>query len=187
MSVCSSLRNVAVANGPPLANSSVGIDEKREIMTKYAKETTLLNSIVIAKSGEVELSPEPMPHEWITSGSPRVRKRVLSRSSDLTSALVVWDCTAGSFYWHFDVEETLLIISGEAFLQNGDGTETRFGAGDVGFFPAGTSCNWRVAEHVRKVAVLREPMWRPVGMVLKGWRKMLRTVGFTTAKAPATA
>jgi len=54
------------------------------------------------------------------------------------------------------------------------GKEHRFGAGDIAFFPAGTACSWRVTEHIRKVAVVRETMWRPLGFVLKVSKKILR-------------
>jgi len=55
-----------------------------------------------------------------------------------------------------------------------DGQEHRFGAGDIAFFPAGTACTWRIAEHIRKVAVVRETIWRPLGFVLKVSKKILR-------------
>ena len=102
---------------------------------------------------------------------------MLVRSRDYTESVVVWDCTAGSFRWHYSQDETLFVITGEAFLQLENGDERRFGPGDVGFFHAGTTCTWRVADYIRKVAVVRETMWRPLGMCLKGWKKMLRVVG----------
>ena len=54
------------------------------------------------------------------------------------------------------------------------GKEHRFAGGDIAFFPAGTTCTWRVTEHIRKVAVIRETMWRPLGFVLKVSKKILR-------------
>ena len=60
-------------------------------------------------------------------------------------------------------------------LENGE--ERRFGPGDVGFFPAGTTCTWRVATYILKVAVLRESIWRPLGYCLKAWKKILRMLG----------
>jgi len=55
-----------------------------------------------------------------------------------------------------------------------DGEEHRFGAGDIAFFPAGTACTWRVTEYIRKVAVVRETIWPPLGFVLKVSKKILR-------------
>ena len=150
--------------------SVVGTDQGQE-------QSALLRSIVMATPADIELNPEPIPQEWILSGAPVSRSRNLVRSRDWTSTVVVWDCTAGSFRWHYSQDEAILVISGEAFLQLENGTERRFGAGDVGFFPAGTTCTWRVADYIRKVAVLRESMWRPLGFCLKIWNKFLRVVG----------
>lgn len=146
-------------------------------------ESALLRSIVMASPANVELNPEPIPQEWMLSGAPVARSRNLVRSHDWTSTVVVWDCTAGSFRWHYNQDEAILVISGEAFLVLENGAERRFGPGDVGFFPAGTTCTWRVADYIRKVAVLRESMWRPLGFCLKIWKKFLRIVGLA-GKSP---
>ena len=141
------------------------------------RESALLRSIVTATPATTELGPESIPQEWILSGAPVARGTVLARSRDWTSSTVVWDCTEGSFRWHYSQDETVYFLSGEAFLQLENGEERRFGAGDLGFFPAGTTCTWRVAGQCRKVAVLRETMWRPLGLCLKAWKKALRMVG----------
>ncbi|HTA24119.1 MAG TPA: cupin domain-containing protein [Terriglobales bacterium] len=105
------------------------------------------------------------------------------RSRDWTSTVVVWDCTAGRFRWHYGQDEVILVVSGEAFLLLENGDERRFGAGDVGFFPAGTTATWRVADYIRKVAVVRETVWRPLGFCLKVWKKLLRMAGLS-GKSP---
>jgi len=142
-----------------------------------------LRSVVMATPANVELQPEPIPQEWILTGAPVARSKNLARSRDLTSSVVVWDCTAGSFRWHYGQDETVLFISGEAFLIYENGEERRFGPGDLAFFPSGTICHWRVADYVKKVAVLRESMWPPLGFCLKAWKKLLRVVGLT-GKSP---
>ena len=124
----------------------------------------------------VELQPEPIPPEWILSGAPVARSHKLLTSHDWTSTIVVWDCTAGHFTWRYGQDEVILVVSGEAFLINDKGEERRFGPGDIGFFPAGTLATWRVADYIRKVAVLRETMWRPLGFILKVSKKLLRIV-----------
>jgi len=111
------------------------------------------------------------------SGSPVTRTVNVVRSRDWTSNIVVWECSAGCFRWHYVKDETLVVISGEAFISDDNGQERRLGPGDLGFFPAGTSCIWRVPEGVKKIAILRETMWRPIGVCLKVWKKLLRTVG----------
>jgi len=139
--------------------------------------------IVTATPANVELQPEPIPPEWILSGTPVARSHKLATSHDWTSTIVVWDCTAGSFKWHYGQDEVILVISGEAVRIKENGEEQRFGPGDLGFFPAGTSCTWRVDDHIRKVAVLRESVWRPLGFVLKVLKKLLRIMGFV-GKSP---
>jgi len=146
-------------------------------------DSAILRSIVMAAPATVELAPDPIPQEWISSGTPIARSKTLVRSRDWTSSVVVWDCTAGSFRWHYSQDETILVISGEAFLLLENGEERRFGAGELGFFPAGTTCSWRVAHNIRKVAVLRESMLRPLGFCLKAWKKLLRVVGLA-GKSP---
>lgn len=146
-------------------------------------ESALLGSIVMVNPANVELTPEPIPQEWILSGSPVARSKHLVRSRDWTSSVVVWDCTAGRFRWHYNQDEAILVLSGEAFLLLENGSERRLGPGDVGFFPAGTTCTWRVADNIRKVAVLKENIWRPVGLGLKVWKKLLRVVGLA-GKSP---
>jgi uncharacterized cupin superfamily protein len=150
---------------------------------KTHTESAILRSITTATPASVELDLEPIPQEWILSGEPIARSKTLTRSRDWTSAIVVWDCTAGTFRWHYSQDETVLFLSGEAFLQLENGEERRFGPGDLGFVPAGTTCTWRVADSVRKVAVLRESMWRPLGFCLKAYKKLLRVVGIS-GKSP---
>lgn len=140
-------------------------------------------AIVMATPSTEELQPEPIPPDWILSGTPDARSKTLARSHDWASHIVVWECTPGSFRWHYSTDEVLIVLSGEAFLINEKGGERRFGPGDLGFFPAGTSCTWRVSQPIRKIAVLREPMWRPLGFGLKVWNKVLRVVGLS-GKSP---
>lgn len=104
------------------------------------------------------------------------------RSHDLTSDIVVWECTAGRFECHYSQDEVVMVVAGEVFITHQNGEEQRLGPGDLGFFPAGTSCVWRVPVSVRKIAVLRETMWRPVGLGLKIWKRLLRTVGISAAR-----
>jgi len=143
----------------------------------------MAKSIVMATAATIDLDPEPIPRDWILSGAPEARSRKLARSHDWTSHIVIWDCTPGTFSWHYSMDEVVIFVSGEAFMTNGSGEERRFGAGDLGFFPAGSTCTWRVTEHIRKVGVLRETIWRPLGLGLKLWKKLLRMTGLT-AQSP---
>lgn len=90
---------------------------------------------------------------------------------------MVWDCTPGTFSWYYDMDETIIVISGEAYMIGQGGEERRFGAGDLGFFPAGTRCTWRITQTLRKVGVLKENIGRPLGFGIKVCRKLLRIIG----------
>lgn len=136
-----------------------------------------LDGVVMGTAETCELSSEPINEQWISSGSPVARSKLVARTRDWCSSLVVWDCTAGNFCWRYGQDEVIVIISGELVLLREDGTERRFSSGDYVFFPAGTVANWRVDTYVRKVAFLKEPVWRPLGFALKVCNKVLRIAG----------
>jgi uncharacterized protein len=123
----------------------------------------------------IDLQPEPIPAQWILSGTPEARGSKLTRSDDRTSSVVVWECTPGAFKWNYSQDETALILSGEAFITTEDGAERQLRPGDLVFFPAGSSCTWRITACVRKSAVLRETMWPALGLALKAVKKLMRT------------
>jgi hypothetical protein len=52
---------------------------------------------------------------------------------------------------------------GEVFITE-KSEERRLGQGDMAFFPAGSSCVWRVTDRVRKVAVMRKSLGYPLGL-----------------------
>ena len=149
----------------------------------------MAKEIVMVTPATIDLGSAtlPLPSNWVLSGNPESRTKELVRSHDWNSQVVVWDCTPGVFKWHYDQDEVILVLSGEAIMINEKGEEVgRLGAGDMGFFPAGTTCTWRITTHLRKVAVLRETMWRPLGFALKVWKKFLRTIGLTKKTSLST-
>jgi uncharacterized protein len=131
-------------------------------------------SIVIAAAATADLKAAPIARDWILDGSPETRNKLIAKSFDQTSAILVWDCTAGRFNWHYGTDETLVVTSGEAFISDQNGGERQIGPGDVVFFPAGTSATWRVPKYIRKVALLRQTMPRPVGYGVRAWNLLLR-------------
>ena len=136
----------------------------------------------------VELKTEFQPFDpaIVTGGTPGSRSKTLSVSRDRLSDVILWECTAGHFNWHFNRDEVIFALSGAAFIIEADGSERCMAAGDVVFFPAGTSCSFRVDDHFRKVAVLRETLTRPEGYLLKVWKKLVR-IAFPFTAAPAIA
>jgi uncharacterized cupin superfamily protein len=135
-----------------------------------------LSSIVIAPPADVELAPAPIPADWILAGTPEARSRQLARSQDGASSVMAWSCTAGRFNWHYTVDETVHVISGEVFVTDENGEERRLGPGDMAFFPAGSRSTWRVPVEVRKLAVCRQAMPRPFAFALRAWNKAARTM-----------
>lgn len=134
-------------------------------------------SIVLAAAAEADLNLEPIPNAWISGGSPVASSKKLAKSADFTSYVMVWECTPGTFTWHYNKDETLVVVSGEVFITDGEKPERRLGPGDWAFFPGGSSAHWRVTQTVRKVAVLRETMPRPLGMAVRVTKAVLRKVG----------
>ena len=130
-------------------------------------------SIVIADPATVALELAPIAPDWIVEGNPVARAKELARSDDGTSVVVAWSCTAGRFHWHYSVDETVHVISGEVFVTNDDGHERRLGPGDMAFFPAGSSSTWRVPTSVRKLAVCRHSLPQPLGLALRAWKKLI--------------
>ena len=61
----------------------------------------------------------------------------------------VWTCGVSTFNWHYDSEETSLIVEGEVVVNYGD-TSVSFAAGDLVVFPKGLSCVWQVKKPVKK-------------------------------------
>ena len=135
------------------------------------------NAIVTASPATLELDQiGSIPTDWVIGDKVETRSKMLSRTRDWTANVVVWECGAGSYRWHYNQDEFIIVISGGGFMTNDKGEERWFGPGDVAFFPAGSNANWRHPDHFRKVAVLKESLWRPLGMGLKVWKKALRTL-----------
>jgi uncharacterized protein len=134
-------------------------------------------SIVIEAAASADLKPAPISTDWILAGRPEARSKLLARSHDRTSSIVVWECTPGRFDWHYSEDETVVILSGEVFITTERGEERRLGQGDMGFFPAGSSCTWRVTDRIKKVAVLRKDLPPLLGIGVRGWHLLLRIAG----------
>ncbi len=137
--------------------------------------------IVFAAPADIELGPNPINPDWIIDGKPVARSRRLAESADGTSSVMAWTCTPGRFQWHYAVDETVHIISGEVFVTDEQGRTHRLGPGDMAFFPAGSRSVWEVTKDLRKLAVCRHSMPRPFGVVLRAYNKLFhRLTGFPT-------
>lgn len=109
-------------------------------------------------ANSVPMVDAPIEPSWIIEGTPRARISATSAGFDGTGGAAVWDCTAGTFRWHFVREETVVIMEGEVHVTAQDGTQRVLRVGDIAFFRAGTWATWRIDTYVRKVAHTRRPL-----------------------------
>ena len=82
-----------------------------------------------------------------------VRKPTEAEKKEMQSK-PVWSCGVSVFDWHYDSEETALIVEGDVTVEYNGGS-IRFGAGDYVVFPQGLSCVWKVAAPVKKHYVFK--------------------------------
>lgn len=123
---------------------------------------------------DVELRPSPIVPDWIVAGAPVAQVAELMRSDDETSFTVVWDCTAGTFDWTYNVDETIHIVEGTIVLSDAGNPPRRLGPGDVVFFPKGSKVRWEVESYVKKVAFFRKVVPNPMTGVYKMLRRIKR-------------
>ncbi len=135
------------------------------------------NSIIKVTPADLELEVGAFPAEWVLSGNPEMRSKLLLKTPDWLVHVVAWECGAVSYKWHYANDEAYVVISGEGFMTDEKGEERRFAAGDVAFFAAGTTATWRHPDHFKKIAFLKESVGRPVGFLLKVFCKLLRVTG----------
>lgn len=124
----------------------------------------------------VELRAAPIERSWIKEGAPAARNAVLSKSADGLASTLVWDCTAGKFDWHYDIDETIYFLEGSATIDDGQGTVKTFTAGDVLFLPRGAVCHWHVESYVRKVAFCRRTQPKLIGLAMRAVGRIQRMV-----------
>ncbi|UWU73945.1 cupin domain-containing protein [Bradyrhizobium huanghuaihaiense] len=117
----------------------------------------------------VELTPSPIEPSWIIEGRPEARSHLLSKSAFKTWWTMIWSCTEGKFNWHYDFDETVVILEGSIMLEVDGAAPTRYGAGDVILFRTGSHAKWHVEERVKKVAFCRRP---PLGFAIRAARML---------------
>jgi len=120
----------------------------------------------------VEMRPAPIDPSWIVEGSPMARVASVSRGVDGLSWTDVWDCTAGRFVWHYEIDETVHILEGGAHVVDANGTHWDLRPGDVVTFRVGTAASWHVPDYVRKVAFCSEVVPRPLTALMGVERKL---------------
>ncbi len=134
-----------------------------------------LNLIETASTAS-NLAPSPIEPSWIIDGNPVAQSALLSKSADGLSWTVVWQCSEGKFNWHYDIDESLVILEGSIVLESDTMPPTRYGPGDTILFRNGAHARWHVERSVRKLAFCRKtpPVW--VGFGLQLFSKIKRTI-----------
>jgi uncharacterized cupin superfamily protein len=134
-------------------------------------------SVLIASVSSAEASLVPMPAGMVVDGAPSSGSKMLGMSRDGNSIMWVWECTLGTFIWHYNEDETVYIISGEVFVSTKGGEERRLGQGDMALFPGGSVYKWRITEPVRKFAITRKDLPFPLGFFVRAGHKLARILG----------
>jgi len=77
-----------------------------------------------------------------------VRKPTSQEEAELRTC-PIWEKEPSTFPWHYDEQETCLVLEGEVEVQAGD-QRVNLGPGDYAVFPRGLDCTWTVKQPVRK-------------------------------------
>jgi uncharacterized protein len=113
------------------------------------KAPDVVRSVVTAG----DMDPDPMDPSWILEGNPEARSRRLFLDPDRSISATLWDCTAGTFDWHYGGDEIIQIVDGEAELTFPNGTVTVVKPGDIVYFPGAQIVRFHVSRYVRKVSL----------------------------------
>lgn len=138
--------------------------------------TNVVRVGVIKSLDDIVMKPAPIEPSWILNGQPTARSGSHSENIDGRASTNVWDCTAGSFRWHFVWEETVMILEGEVHVTNDAGQKHVLNAGSIGYFPGGTWWTWEVPVYVRKIAFCRA--------LSPGWMQSLSKLKAAARKLP---
>lgn len=60
-----------------------------------------------------------------------------------------WECGESEFAWHYDNDETCMIVEGKATVTFAGGSVV-LAVGDIAYFPKGLDCVWKVTCAVKK-------------------------------------
>ncbi|HWU64735.1 MAG TPA: cupin domain-containing protein [Ensifer sp.] len=143
---------------------------------KPLMDLTDVPPLVAASSAAMEMKPSPIEPTWILSGAPVARVAEHSHSADKAAMTALWDCTAGSFRWHFAWDETVMILEGEVRVTDERGAVRVLKAGDIAYFAGNTWATWQIDTYVRKIAFLRRPFPMPIALAIRAKGKLARSV-----------
>lgn len=117
-----------------------------------------------SKASALPMKPCEIRPGWVRSGQPVTHYSEHSTAADELAWTSVWDCTQGTFEWHYALDEIVYILEGETRVTDAHGRTHTLRAGSIGYFPAHTTWYWEVDQYVRKVAICRREV--PFGLRL---------------------
>ena len=129
-------------------------------------------------TAEGAFTTSAIPAAWLITGETRTRSRLLGKTKDRLSYAIYWECGAAHFNWHYNDDEFIIILSGGVFVTDKHGRERYYGPSDFAFFPAASQANWRVPDHIKKIAVIKRSV-NPVTLMLKVGKKLLAIAGLS--------
>jgi uncharacterized cupin superfamily protein len=129
-------------------------------------------AFVAARPEDVALEDAPIDPDWIVAGAPRARAGLHSESIDGRTSTNIWDCTAGSFWWTFHNEETVVILEGSVKVTSQSGALRVLRPGDIAYFAKDSRAFWEIETYVRKIAFVRQHHSKQVTMLRGVLRRM---------------
>jgi uncharacterized cupin superfamily protein len=102
------------------------------------------------------LEPDPLDPGQVVDGDPRTSDLTLSLSEDGSETTGLWACTPGSFT-DIELEESFVVVEGEATVSFSDGSSLELKAGDVHRFEAGEKTLWEVKRTLVKCYWAKTP------------------------------
>lgn len=135
---------------------------------------------------DVQMKPCPVNPAWVIDGAPIARNSILSRSLDGSATTLLWDCTTGTFHWHYDIDETVYVLEGSAVIKDNSGVERNIGPGDHVLFRANSHAIWRVEKYIRKVAFCRSPVPGPLMFLMRVLRRLRKILGAAPSDGAVT-
>jgi uncharacterized protein len=147
---------------------------------------TLLEMLIETSHCNIDLKPSPIEPSWIIEGNPEARSHMLWISTDRAAKTFIWSCSRGKFNWHYDFDETVLILEGSIVLESDTMPAKRYAAGDVIFFKDGAHARWHIEDRVRKLAFCRktQPVW--LGFALRVFLKLKKMLLPSGTRQPAS-
>ncbi len=107
---------------------------------------------------ETGLQPwDPIPAEFIASGTPTQLGYPFFTTSNGIITAGVWDSTPyEEVKGPYGVDEFMILLEGSLIIENEDGSEQTFKAGDGFVIPKGAIVAWKQSEYLRKYMVIHD-------------------------------